>query len=244
VTRYYHAEHEAAYQRLAREGLAQWNDLFGESWTFDNFPNREFLERVIPQLPSAADVLEYGCGTGTAACFLAARGFRVDAIDLIPEAIDLARRFAEERGVEVRFDVQDVCTMPAATKQYDVVLDSYCLQSIVMDADRSAVLTAVRDRLKPGGRYVLSTAMYDPDRVYEDDFRYDADSGICYQRTTQPGPDAVRIDNSWYLPHRRHLRPDALRAELEAAGLTITQQDVGNVVAQLGDATRRVGGSR
>lgn len=198
--RYYHAEHQAAYQRLAQEGLAQWNDLFDEDWTFDNFPNRKFLV--------------------------------------------LARRFAGERGVEVRFDVQDVCTMPAATKRYDVVLDSYCLQSIVMDADRSAVLTAVRDRLKPDGRYVLSTAMYDPDRVYEDDFRYDAATGICYQRTTQPSPDAVRIDNSWYLPHRRHLRPDALRAELEAAGLIVTQLDAGNVVAQLGDATRRGGESR
>jgi 2-polyprenyl-3-methyl-5-hydroxy-6-metoxy-1,4-benzoquinol methylase len=198
--RYYYAEHQAAYQRVEREGLTQWNDLFEDDRTndFEVFPNRAFLERALPEPP--ADVLEYGCGTGAAACFLAARGFHVDALDLIPEAITLARRFADERGLQVNFSVQDFCAMPAGTKRYDVILDSYCLQSIVTDADRSAVFTAVRNRLKPTGRYIISTAMYDPDRVYEDDFRYDPTTGICYQRTTAPTPDAVRLDNTWYLP--------------------------------------------
>jgi 2-polyprenyl-3-methyl-5-hydroxy-6-metoxy-1,4-benzoquinol methylase len=229
--RYYYAEHQAAYRRIGREGMAQWNDLFGEGSTYDDFANRAFLESVLDRLPASGEVLEYGCGTGPAACFLAARGFHVDAIDLIPEAIALAQGFARERGVDVNFSVQDVCTMPAGSKQYDVILDSYCLQSIVTDPDRAAVLSAVRARLKPNGHYILSTAMYDPDRVYEDDFRYDATTGICYERSTEPADDAVQLDNTWYLPHRRHLRPDALRAELEHAGLRVISQDGGNVIA-------------
>lgn len=229
--RYYHPEHLAAYRRVEREGLTQWNDLFEEDRTgdFEVFPNRAFLERVLPEHP--ADVLEYGCGTGAAACFLAARGFRVDAIDLIPEAIRLARRFARERGLDINFAVQDVCVMPATTKQYDMVLDSYCLQSIVTDADRSRALAAVHDRLKPNGRYILSTAMYDPNRVYEDDFRYDATTGVCYQKTTAPTADAVHLDSTWYLPHRRHLRPEALQAELERAGLHVVSRQGGDIVA-------------
>ncbi|MGZ0153173.1 class I SAM-dependent methyltransferase [Kribbella sp. WER1] len=229
--RYYVAEHQEAYRRLEREGLTQWNDLFGESWTFDDFPNRAFLESVLDRLVPGGDVLEYGCGTGPAACFLAARGFRVDAVDLIPEAITVARRLARERGVEVTFDVQDMCALPAGSKQYDVVLDSYCLQSIVTDADRANVLRAVRERLKPTGYYVLSTAMYDPDRVYDGEFRYDATTGICYQETPEPSRDAVQLDGTWYLPHRRHLRTAALRAELENAGLSVVVQDGGNVIA-------------
>lgn len=229
--RYYYAEHQTAYRQLEREGLTQWNDLFGESWTFDDFPNRAFLESVLDRLPPSGDVLEYGCGTGPAACFLAARGFRVDAIDLIPEAIALARAFARERGVSVNFGVQDVCAMPAGSKQYDVILDSYCLQSIVTDPDRASALTAVRDRLKPNGHYILSTAMYDADRVYDGDFRYDATTRICYEKTTEPAADAVQLDNTWYLPHRRHLRPEALRAELERAGLHVVSQQGGDVVA-------------
>nr|WP_202892142.1 class I SAM-dependent methyltransferase [Kribbella shirazensis] len=217
---------------MADEGLTQWNDLFEQDRTddFDAFPNRAFLERTLDHLDlrPTPHVLEYGCGTGAAACFLAARGFHVDAIDLIPEAITLARRFARERGVSVNFSVHDVCALPPGTKQYDVILDSYCLQSIVTDPDRAALLTAVRDRLS--GYYLLSTAMYDTDRVYEDGFRYDATTGICYQETTEPTPDAVQLDNTWYLPHRRHLRPEALRAELERAGLHVLSQDNGNVI--------------
>jgi 2-polyprenyl-3-methyl-5-hydroxy-6-metoxy-1,4-benzoquinol methylase len=226
--RYYYAEHQAAYRRLEREGLTQWNDLFEGDRTedFEAFPNRAFLESALVRLGlTTADVLEYGCGTGAAACFLAARGFRVDAIDLIPEAITLARRFARQRGVTVNFSVQDVCAMPPGSKQYDVILDSYCLQSIVTDPDRAAVLAAVRDRLNPTGHYILSTAMYDPDRVYEDDFRYDATTGICYEKSTAPADDAVQLDKTWYLPHRRHLQPQALRAELENAGLQVISQE-------------------
>ncbi|TDW21539.1 class I SAM-dependent methyltransferase [Kribbella kalugense] len=210
---YYHAEHEAAYQRLKQQGLTQWSALFGETESFDAFPNRPFLEDALTrlELPAGADVLEYGCGTGPAACFLAARGFQVDAIDLIPEAITLARRFARERGLDINFSVQDVCAMGAGSKQYDVILDSYCLQSIVTDPDRVSVLAAVRARLKPSGYYILSTAMYEPDRVYEDNFRYDATTGICSQSDGKP--------------HRRHLRPAALRAELETAGFRVIAQE-------------------
>lgn len=227
--RYYYAEHQIAYRQLMQDGLTQWNDLFGESWTFDNFPNRAFLESVLEWLPVGGSVLEYGCGTGPAACFLAARGFRVDAIDLIPEAIELARGFARERGLTVNFAVQDVCALPPGSTQYDVVLDSYCLQSIVTDADRTRVLRAVRERLK--GYYVLSTAVYDPERVYEDGFRYDERTGTCYQETAEPTAEAVQLDGIWYLPHRRHLRPEALRAELEHAGLHVVEQNGGNVIA-------------
>ncbi|NUS00781.1 MAG: class I SAM-dependent methyltransferase [Kribbellaceae bacterium] len=227
--RYYYAEHQAAYRQLMAEGLTQWNDLFGESWTYDNFPNRAFLESVLDRFPAGGDVLEYGCGTAPAACFLAERGFRVHAIDLIPEAIELARGFARERALDVSFEVQDVCALPPGSRQYDVVLDSYCLQSIVTDADRALVLRAVRERLK--GYYVLSTAVYDPERVYGDGFRYDDRTGICYAETAGLTEDAVRLDGTWYLPHRRHLRPDALRAELERAGLHVIEQDGGNVIA-------------
>ncbi|GAA1122462.1 hypothetical protein GCM10009630_20350 [Kribbella jejuensis] len=228
--RYYYAEHQTAYRRLREEGLTQWNDLFGESWTFDDFPNREFLESVLGRLPAGGSVLEYGCGTGPAACFLAERGFRVDAIDLIPEAIELARGFARERGVHVNFSVQDVCAFPAGSKRYDVVLDSYCLQSIVTDADRTRVLQAVRERLD--GYYVLSTAVHDSERVYDGGFRYDPRTGICYQEIAGPAEDAVRFDGSWYLPHRRHLRPEALRDELERAGLHVVEQEGGDLVAR------------
>ncbi len=247
VVRYYQAEHESAYRKIEQLGYTQWNDLFDQSsaWTYDSFQNRTFLERVIPRLDlpaaSATSALEYGCGTGPAACFLAARGFQVDAIDLIPEAITLARRMANERGVRVAFSVADICALASepVTRRYDLVLDSYCLQSIVTDQDRGVVFSAVRARLKPSGYYVISTALHVPRREDEPGFSYDATTGILYQEVPagSVADYVVEIDGRWYIPHRRHLAAVALRDELVSAGfhlLSLDSSDSADVVCCLG----------
>lgn len=244
--RYYHEEHASAYRKIEQLGYSQWNDLFDRhgTWTYDHFQNRAFLERVIPELdlPDASEiaVLEYGCGTGPAACFLAARGFQVDAIDLIPEAIAIARQMAEERGVHVAFSVADICALASepVTRHYDIILDSYCLQSFVTDQDRSAVFSAVRARLKPNGYYVISTAIYDPEREYEPGC-FDPATGICY-REVPAGAVAdhvVEIDGRSLIPHRRHLTDEALRDELVSAGfevLSLERSASADVVCRLG----------
>ncbi|MFG1815983.1 class I SAM-dependent methyltransferase [Kribbella sp. NPDC049174] len=245
--RYYHAEHESAYRRIGELGYTQWNDLFDQSgaWTYDYFQNRAFLEWVLPRLDlppaDATRVLEYGCGTGPAACFMAGRGFQVEAIDLIPEAITLARRMAEERGVRVAFRVADICALASdqVSGRYEIVLDSYCLQSIVTDEDRGAVFAAVQARLKPGGYYVISTALRTPGRNNEPGFYYDASTGIYY-REVPAGTVAdhvVEIDGRWHIPHRRHISADALRDELVAAGfqvMSLEGSETGDVVCCLG----------
>ncbi|MGN6031048.1 MAG: class I SAM-dependent methyltransferase [Thermomicrobiales bacterium] len=244
--RYYREEHESAYRTISERGLAQWNDLFDACpvWTYDDFQNRSFLERVMPGLdlpaPEQTRVLEYGCGTGPAACFLAAQGFQVDAFDLVPEAIGIARRMAQERGVRVGFRVGDICDLASepAGEGYDLVLDSFCLQSIVTDDDRQAVFTAVRARLKPSGYYLVSTAIFSPERTYAPG-TYDAASGIALREVTgETSVDgAVEIGGRRYLPHRRHRTPEALREELTAAGFTVLGLEIdgtsANVVGRL-----------
>ncbi|TCO47763.1 methyltransferase family protein [Kribbella antiqua] len=96
--RYYEVEAEAVYRQVAREDKTQWSDVFEPGRGFDDFPNRAFLERVLPKLGDLVDVLEYGCGTGPAACFLAERGLRVDAVDLISAAIELAAGLRTSAG--------------------------------------------------------------------------------------------------------------------------------------------------
>jgi SAM-dependent methyltransferase len=212
-------------------GKTGWNEVHGGAG-FENFSSRDHLERSLEMLrpdPARTEVLEYGCGTGPGACFLAARGFRVDAIDLIPRAIALARRFAAERGLEVRFAVADVCALAdvAPSKRYDLIVDSYCLQSVVLDRDRARLFEAVRARLKADGHYVLSTAMLDPERVYGRDERYDAETGVvlsAMRGQAERYSDAVLLDGVGYIPNRRHFRPEALAHELHTAGFEVVWQ--------------------
>ena len=233
--KYFYPEHEEAYARIEREGKSGWDELHGGTG-FDDFSSRAFLEQALPTLglrPGGTDVLEYGCGTGPGACFLAARGYRVDAVDLIPRAIELARRFAAKRGLAIEFRVQDMCALadePPA-KRYDLVVDSYCLQSIVTDADRARLFAAVRARVKPGGRYLISTAMYDPERRYEEgEDIYDEATGVVLcalegaAERHRDAEGAVQVGGRCYLLHRRHLKPEALRAELARNGFAVLWQ--------------------
>ncbi|HEY9290706.1 MAG TPA: class I SAM-dependent methyltransferase, partial [Microlunatus sp.] len=134
--RYYHAEHRDAYARIRSNGLDQWNDLHDRRRSYHDFPSRPFLTRSLPARGDGQRALVYGCGTGGAACYLAEAGFVVDAVDLVPDAIEIARARADEHGLDIRFEVADVCRWGAARDRFDVVLDDFCLQSIVTDEDR------------------------------------------------------------------------------------------------------------
>jgi hypothetical protein len=108
-------------------------------------------------------------------------------------------------------------------------VDSYCLQSIVLHEDRARLFAAVRDRLTPGGHYLIATAMYEPGRRY-DGGHFDEATGVVFTPLgvgyySSPAMDgAVLIGSTWYLPHRRHLKPAALAQELEGAGFRVLHQ--------------------
>ena len=247
MSKYYYREHALGYQRIVAQGRTAWNEIHGSSG-FENFSSRAFLERVLPRLrfpthPPAA--LEYGCGTGPGACFLAERGFRVDAVDLIPAAIEIAVKQARVRGLDIHYWVQDICALPREGKQYDLIVDSYCLQGIVTDADRQKVFAAVAARLKPEGYYVVGSAMFDEGRLDATARVLDAETGIVYHRYGEDGlidvrtgvvyeplqeglhtdEDTACVNGKPYLPNRRHRTGPALRAEIEAAGFRVLVQD-------------------
>jgi SAM-dependent methyltransferase len=233
MTKYYYLEHEDAYEQIEREGKSGWDELHGGTGFID-FSSRDFLIWALDTLqlsPAETNVLEYGCGTGPGACFLASRGYAVDAIDLVPRAIRLARRLAAERGLTIRFAVQDICALATVPplKRYDLIVDSYCLQSIVLDEDRRKLFAAVRARLKPGGRYLISTAMFEVDRRY-DDAIHDEQTGVVYSRLDEVASQhrevegTVQIAGIWCLPHRRHLKPSELATELQSAGFHVLWQ--------------------
>lgn len=229
--RYELFESEARYARLgAAVRAVDW-----KGGGFDDFDLRPFLEKVLPtlRLPAARPTaLEYGTGTGPGACFLAARGFRVDAIDISPTAIQLARRFAAERGIEVAFEVGDICEFSAGAPGYDLVLDNFCLQRIVARERRARALSKVRSVVKARGYFLIATVLFREGRDFGEDL-FDAQTGIHYRRLHGAGAafeDAVRIRQAWYAPVRRYPRADELRAELEDAGFAVVRQLEGRAV--------------
>jgi len=246
--RYYYPEHIQGYARVKREGKSAWAEIHGQEG-FDNFSSRGFLEAILPRLRFSVPqptALEYGCGTGPGACFLAEHGFRVDAIDLVPTAIDMAKQIAAGRGLDIHFEVGDVCELPLDGRQYDLIVDSYCLQCIVFDTERERLFSAVRSRLRPDGYYLISTAVLDQEHeeMIGQRTTRDPSTGVVYneygsglinvkngivlrpfEAELDDYPDALTIAGQSYLPHRRHLRPSVLAAELEATGFAVMYRD-------------------
>jgi SAM-dependent methyltransferase len=251
--KYYYREHIAGYRKMVDEGKKSWDELHGNSDGFENFSSRPFLDEALPRLRFAESqpaVLEYGTGTGPVACYLAKRGFRVDAGDLIPKAIEIAKGLAEEQELDIHYEVLDICNLPHEGTKYDMIVDSFCLQGIVMNEDRERVFSAVKARLKQGGYYLISTAMYTDTRDFPDERIIDPDTGKVYTRYGPEGifdreaeifyepffgdterkdnpedyDNTIKVAGNWYIPTRRYRNPQSLKAELEAHGFRVLLQ--------------------
>ncbi len=108
---------------------------------------REQLERGI-------DVLDIGCGSGRAAVELASLfpRSRVSGFDLSAEAIQAARRLADQRGLaNVRFEVRDLAEVKDESC-YDLITSF----DVIHDQARPAeVLAMVRRALRPGAVFLM-----------------------------------------------------------------------------------------
>lgn len=102
----------------------------------------------------ARSVLDIGCGTGTLACLLAARGIEVVGVDPAAASLDVARR---KPGAErVRWVHGDAGSLPPL--QVDLVtMTANVAQVFLDDAAWAATLAAARTALRPGGRLVFES---------------------------------------------------------------------------------------
>jgi SAM-dependent methyltransferase len=106
------------------------------------------LEAWAPRLPRGR-ALDVACGAGRNALYLAELGYQVDALDISGVALDRARRSAEQRALNIHWQIADFDEDPA----------------LVLPADRYDLIVWVRyvnphlmphliARLRPGGHLV------------------------------------------------------------------------------------------
>ena len=79
-----------------------------------------FLEDWIDHLPPGR-ALDLACGAGRNALRLAEAGFQVEAIDVSPSAIEMARAESQRRGLEVTWQVADLDEAELTQASYAVI---------------------------------------------------------------------------------------------------------------------------
>lgn len=122
--------------------------------------NRKYRERRFSPRPSAivqefgdravvGRALDLACGTGRNACFLAERGFQVDAVDISEEGL---RRFACRHPAVNRI-CQDLATFAIPARRYQLILNIRFLQR--------RLFAAIQEGLSPGGILIFETYLLD-----------------------------------------------------------------------------------
>ena len=102
----------------------------------------------------AGALLDAGCGTGEHTILAAGHGAEALGIDVSARAIGIARRKADERGVDARFEVLDALRVGGLGESFDTVVDSG-LFHVFDDPARSSYVAALQRVVRPGGHLHL-----------------------------------------------------------------------------------------
>jgi 2-polyprenyl-3-methyl-5-hydroxy-6-metoxy-1,4-benzoquinol methylase len=110
-------------------------------------PNtRAMLDAVEPV--KGRRVLDFACGAGLTAAFLAQRGARVTAIDISPASIERARQLAERAGLEIELIAGELAPTTFPPHTFDAIVGRYALHHV----DLRAIAPILADLLVAGGR--------------------------------------------------------------------------------------------
>ena len=145
-------EHFAAY-------APYWKDIYDDATLFGTVhqQRRDRTLRWIAELvlPPRSRVLELGCGAGVLAVDLAQGGLVVDAVDVNPAMIELARREVEAAGVgdHITLGVADAHGLPFEDGVFDLVVALGVIPFLHTPAQGLREMHRV---LRPGGYLLFS----------------------------------------------------------------------------------------
>lgn len=116
-----------------------------------------YIQKAIHQIYEEAapkSVLDVGCGVGTLAFYLAAKGSKVDGYDVSPRAIGIAEKYKKISGEKrINFYNKDV-QKENFTNKYDLVICTEVIEHLEND---EKMLKTLYGLLREGGNLLLST---------------------------------------------------------------------------------------
>jgi len=136
------------YDRLHVVRAEEWDARYAEAQQWSSAPNAliaELLDDVPP-----GDAVDLAAGEGRHALWLAARGWRVTAVDFA--GVGLTRGQAQPGAEAVTWTTADVLTWTTQPESLDLVLVAYLHLPLPDTVD---VLTRAVTWLRPGGRLLV-----------------------------------------------------------------------------------------
>jgi glycine/sarcosine N-methyltransferase len=146
------------------DDLAAAYHLIFDNWDAAIERHQAVLCRLLPSPVVAGVVLDCACGIGTQALGLARAGYKVEATDLSSAAIERAKVEAAARNLEIAFRVDDMRELrTSASGKFGIVIAfDNAIPHLDSEDQVCMALSAMRDRLRPGGKLLVSLRDYGP----------------------------------------------------------------------------------
>ncbi|HJH29383.1 MAG TPA: class I SAM-dependent methyltransferase [Methanosarcinaceae archaeon] len=121
----------------------------------DEPTNIKIIEKTRNRLKISDNVLDYGCGTGTAAIEIASSVKKVKGIDISPKMIEAAKGKTVECKVKnIDFAQTTIFDEKLEKGSFDVIL---CFNLLHFVEDMPKVMQRINELLKPGGLIISAT---------------------------------------------------------------------------------------
>ena len=141
--------------------LETWNARFArDGFLFGEAPNA-FLRREAHRLRRGSSVLCVADGEGRNSIWLAEQGLAVTAFDFAPNAVEKARRLAQQRSVNVDHRLSDMQAWPWSGRQYEALVAIFI--QFLSPQSRDGMFAAMMSAVAPGGLFLLEG--YRPEQV-------------------------------------------------------------------------------
>ena len=193
-------------------------------------------------------LLDLACGTGRMALRLAAQGYQVTGVDVVPEMIAQARQKAAERSVSIEWVVADARGFHLGKQFPGIYMLMNAFQFILTRADQEAMLACVREHLQPDGYFLFETRNPSPRNLFEARYaepqKYTLPDGRHYVVTEHQEYDPItQIQHYTFL--NQWLHPDGQQEEktLRSALRYVFPQEMEALLFYNGFETRSCYGS-
>ena len=161
-------------------------------------------------------LLDIACGTGRTAIRLAARGYQITGVDLVPEMMARGREKAAEQGVSVEWVQADARDFHLQRQFPCIYMVGNAFQFFLTRADQEALLAHVLEHLSLGGCFLFETRNPSPGNLLEvfhpEPQTFTAVDGRQLVITEEQRYDPM-TQIQHYISHYHWLHPDGQRVE-------------------------------
>ena len=150
-------------------------------------------------------LLDLACGTGRMALRMAAQGYQVTGVDIVPEMIAQARQKATERAASVEWVVADARAFHLQKQFPFIFMLCNAWQFFLTREDQEAMLACVREHLQPEGCFLFETRNPSPRNLLQ------VHHPVPKKYTAPDGKQLVAVEEQYYDPmtqiqhYTRHL---------------------------------------